>query len=44
LLEHADLLPRGGSSFPMQVLYPSSLMQLSVLLPLAAMHVFDEML
>jgi hypothetical protein len=27
-----------------QVLYPSSLMQLSVLLPLVAMHVFDEML
>jgi hypothetical protein len=44
LLERADLLPRGGSSFPMQVLYPSSLMQLSILLPLVAMHVFDKML
>jgi hypothetical protein len=28
----------------MQVLYPSSLMQLSILLPLVAMHVFDKML
>jgi hypothetical protein len=45
LLEHADLLRCGGSSSPMQVLYPSPLPDAQlVLLPLVAMHVFGEML
>jgi hypothetical protein len=44
LLEHADLLPCGGSSSPMQVLYPSSLRDAARPSSPGRMHVFDEML